>query len=114
MKKNWLTVIGILFIVAGAAISYFAKWELADVSGFAVTMFGAGLACANLWNKRDPRAKTWLSVLSLALVGVGAFVAGFGGIVSESLVATIITSVVGLVAIIAGLIVSAVNKSKSN
>ena len=113
MKKNWLTIIGILFIVVGTVISYFAKWELADVSGFAVTMFGAGLATANLWNKRDKTAKTWMSVLSLVLVGLGAFVVGFGGVIAESLVTTIISSVFGFVVIIAGLIVSAVaNKSK--
>lgn len=113
MKKNWLTIIGILFIVVGTAISYFAKFPMADVSGFAVTMFGAGLATANLWNKRDKTAKTWLSVLSLVLVGLGAFIVGFGGIISETLVTTIISSVFGFVAIIAGLIVSAVaNKSK--
>lgn len=113
MKKNWLTIIGILFIVVGVVIAYFSKWELADVSGFAVTMFGAGLATANLWNKRDETAKTGLSILSLVLVGVGAFIVGFGGIIAESLVTTIISSVFGFVAIIAGLIVSAVvNKSK--
>lgn len=113
MKKNWLTIIGILFIVVGTVICYFAKWELADVSGFAVTMFGAGLATANLWNKRNQTAKTWMSVLSLVLVGVGAFVTGFGGVIAESLVTTIISSVFGFVVIIAGLIVSAVaNKSK--
>lgn len=113
MKKNWMTIVGILLIVVGAGISYFAKWELADVSGFAVTMFGAGLATANLWNKRDKGAKTWLCVLSLILVGVGAFILGFGGIIAETTMTTIIASVIGFVAIIAGLIVSAVaNKSK--
>ncbi len=112
MKKNWLTVIGILFIVVGVAISYFAKWELADVSGFAVTMFGAGLMCANIWNKRDTSIKTWLSVLSLALVGVGAFIVGFGGVIAESLVTTIVSSVFGFVAIIAGLIIPAIAKKQ--
>lgn len=113
MKKNWLTIIGILFIVVGTTISYFAKWELANISGFAVTMFGAGLATANLWNKRDKTAKTCFCILSLVLVGLGAFIVGFGGIIAESLVTTIISSVFGFVAIIAGLIVSAVaNKSK--
>lgn len=113
MKKNWLTIIGIFFIVVGVVISYFAKWELANVSGFAVTMFGAGLACANLWNKRDKTAKTWMSIVSLILIGVGAFAIGFGGIISETLMTTIISSVFGFVVIIAGLLVSVVaNKSK--
>ena len=113
MKKNWLTVIGILFIVVGVVISYFTKWELSDLLGFASTMFGAGLVCSNLWNKRDKTAKTWMAVLSLVLVGVGAFIVGFGGVIAESTVATIISSVFGFVAIIAGLIISAVaNKKK--
>lgn len=113
MKKNWLTIVGILFIVVGACISYFAQFPTADVCGFAVTMFGAGLATANLWNKRNKTSKTWLSILSLVFVGVGAFILGFGGIIAESLMTTIITSVIGFVGIIAGLIVSGVaNKSK--
>ena len=110
MKKNWLTVIGILFVIVGVAISYFAKWEVADVLGFASTMFGAGLMCADLWNKRDKTAKTWLSIVSLVLVGVGCFIIGFGGVIAESLVATIITTVFGFVALIAGLIIPAVAK----
>ena len=113
MKKNWLTVIGILFIVVGVVISYFTKWELSDLLGFDSTMFGAGLVTANLWDKRDKTAKTWMAVLSLVLVGVGAFIVGFGGVIAESMVATIISSVFGFVAIIAGLIISAVaNKNK--
>ena len=113
MKKNWLTVIGILFIVVGVVISYFTKWELSDLLGFASTMFGAGLATANLWDKRDKTAKTWLCVLSLVLVGLGVFIVGFGGVIAESMMTTIISSVFGFVTVIAGLIVSAAaNKSK--
>jgi len=112
MKKNWITVIGILFIVIGTAVSYFAKWELADISGFAVTMFGAGLMVANLWNKRSETSKIYLSIVSLALVGIGAFVIGFGGMIAETMVTTIITSVFGFVVIIAGLIFSKVSNGK--
>ena len=112
MKKNWLTVLGILFIVAGTVLSYFANWSVTEITGFAVTMFGAGLASANLWSKKSDTAKTYLSVLSIALVGAGAFIAGFTGLLAESTITTIMASVFGLVAIIAGLIVSAVNKSK--
>ena len=112
MKKNWLTIIGILFIVVGVVISYFAKWELADTTGFAVTMFGGGLASANLWNKRNKESKTWISIVSLVLVGLGAFVVGFGGIIAETLMTTIISSVFGFVVIIAGLIVPNMIKSK--
>lgn len=115
MKKNLLSIIGILFIGIGAVVCYFAKWEVADMLGFASTMFGAGLACSNLWGKRDKNAKTGLAILSLALIGAGAFIIGFGGVLSETLMTTVITSVAGFVAIVAGLIVSAVAiEKKSN
>ena len=112
MKKNWISVLGILFIVIGTVVSYFAKWELADISGFAVTMFGAGLMVANLWNKRSETSKVYYSIASLVLVGVGAFICGFAGMISESLVTTIISSVFGFVVIIAGLILSKVANGK--
>lgn len=113
MKKNWLTIIGIIFIVIGTVICYCAKWPLAEVTGFAVTMFGAGLATANLWNRRNKEVKTWLSVFSLVLIGFGSFVVGFGGVIAESIVTNIISSVFGFVIIIAGLVVSALQNKQS-
>lgn len=112
MKKNFLVIIGILLIVAGCVFSYFANFPMADATGFAVTMFGAGLAAATMWGKRDKTKKTWLSVLALALVGVGAFILGFAGF-AENTMTTIISSVFGLIAIIAGLIISGINSAKS-
>ena len=93
-------------------ISNFAKFPLADVLGYAITMFGAGLAVAGMYEKRDPAVKTWVVWLSIILVGLGAFVLGFAG-VAEDTVKTIITAVFGLVVIIAGLIVPvAIPKNK--
>ena len=39
MKKNILLILGLIFVIAGVAVAYFAKFELADVTGFAITMF---------------------------------------------------------------------------
>lgn len=103
MKKNYLLVIGLLLVVAGVVIAYCANFALADITGFAVTVFGAGVATANLWDKRDPEKKTWLSVTSVVLIAAGSFILGFGGF-SENTMTTIISSVMGFVAIIAGLI----------
>jgi len=107
MKKRVLLIIGLIVLIAGVIISNFAKFPLADVLGYAITMFGAGLAVAGMYEKRDPAVKTWVVWLSIILVGLGAFVLGFAG-VAEDTVKTIITAVFGLVVIIAGLIVPVV------
>ena len=72
MKNKLFLIVSIAFIIIGAIISYFAKFPLAQISGFAVTMFGAGLAVGKLWNDRDKTAKSWLVILSMVLVGLGA------------------------------------------
>ena len=112
MKKNIFLIIGLLMVVAGIAIAYFAKFELADLTGFALTMFGAGIATSQLWQKRDKTQKTWLALLAISLVGVGAFVLGFGGFSKETMT-TVITMVFGLVGIIAGLVLAAIQSKNA-
>ena len=107
MKKNFFLVLSIVMMIAGVAFSYFAKWELADITGFALTMFGAGLAAATMWGKRDQSKKLWVSILGIVLIGIGAFSLGFLGFAKDT-VTIIISSVFGLVAIIAGLIVTSI------
>lgn len=107
MKKNILIILGIVFIVVGVAVAYFTNFGLSDVTGFAVTMFGAGMATSQLWQKRDKSKKTWLAVMSVILVGAGAFVLGLGQFTQETMV-TIISSIFGLAAIIGGLIVAVI------
>ena len=112
MKTKLFLVVSIALIVIGAVISYFAKFPLAQMSGFAVTMFGAGLAVGKLWNDRDKTAKSWMVILSTALVGLGAFVAGLTGVITEAQVTAIIGYVFSLILIIAGIVTSViVNKA---
>ena len=111
MKKKLFLVIACLFIVAGLAISYVCKFPAADVTGFAVTMFGAGLACASLWEKRDKEQKSWLCVLGVVLFGVGSFICGFGGMI-ESTFTSLVTCALGVIGIIAGIILSSINVKK--
>lgn len=115
MKKNIFLIIGIILVVAGCILGTFAKFPASDIVGFAVTMFGAGVAAWQMWSKRDKRDKskqTWLSVLSIVLVAAGAFLLGFGGF-SQDTMTMIITAVCGLVAVIAGLIASGVQRQKT-
>ena len=108
MKNKLFLIVSFAFIILGAIISYFAKIPLAQVSGFAVTMFGAGLAVGKLWNDRDKTAKSWLVILSMVLVGIGAFIAGLTGVITEAQVTAIIGYVFSLILIIAGIITSVV------
>ena len=108
MKNKLFLIVSIAFIIIGAIISYFAKLPLAQVSGFAVTMFGAGLAVGKLWNDREKTAKGWLVILSMVLVGLGAFIAGLTGVITEAQVTAIIGYVFSLILIIAGIITSVI------
>ena len=108
MKTKLFLIVSIALIVIGAVISYFAKFPLAQMSGFAVTMFGAGLAVGKLWNDRDKTAKSWLVILSMALVGLGAFAAGLTGVITEAQVTAIIGYVFSLILIIAGIVTSVI------
>lgn len=103
MKKNSMILTGIALIVIGTIVSYFANFKLADTSAFAVVMFGAGISCAGIWTKREKGSRTWAQVISLALLGIGAFVLGCAGF-AENTMTTIISSVFGVIAIIASLV----------
>lgn len=109
MKNKILLIVGLALIIAGCAVSYFANFANADVIGFAVTMFGAGVSTATMWEKRDVNKKWYYSAIPLVAVGVGAFILGFGGF-AESQMTMILTAVGGIVAIIGGIIALNVNK----
>lgn len=101
-----LSIIGIIFIIIGAIIgAVFNGFEVAVMCSFASVMFGAGLACAGLWEKRKPETKNWVTILCIALLGLGSFVLGFAGQVAEDKVIMIITYVVAIAMIITGLLV---------
>ena len=110
MVNKILTVIGLALVVAGAAVAAATGFELAQLTGLAVTMFGAGLAAASLWKEREGKGKPWVNVLVLVLVTVGAFILGLTGVLSEWSVTTVIGCVVSVVLIIAGIVTGAVVK----
>ena len=73
-----------------------------------MTMFGAGLAVANFWESRNKEAKSCLVILGIVLVGLGAFVAGLTGVITEAQVTAIIGYVFSLILIIAGIVTSVI------
>ena len=105
MKNRILLIVGLLLVVVGVVFAQVANFSLADVTAFAIVMFGAGLASADMYNKRDTNKHAWQVIVSIVLIGVGAFLLGFGGFVEKQMT-MIITSVFGIVSVIAGVIIS--------
>lgn len=112
MKKKTIAIIAIVFIIAGTVCGYFAKNDMTALGAFAVTMFGAGVACAAMWEGRKPDASKKVVIATIVMVGLGSFLAGFTGIVSESEVTTVIGLVTSLILIISGIITYAFKASE--
>ena len=111
--KHKLSVVGIILVVFGAVIgSVWANIPLAQLSGFAVTMFGAGLAVADLWQNRAKDTKPWVNVLSISLVGAGAFLCGITNVIAEEMMVQIIGYAVSLALLLAGIITNVFAKKK--
>lgn len=105
MRKTIFLIVGLIMLIAGVVMAQVGSFQLADISGFAVTMFGAGLAAATLWSKKETGSKTWLCLLGVVAIGIGAFMLGFAGF-AEATMTVVITSVFGVVAVILGVIAS--------
>ena len=112
-KKLLATIISLSLIAGGCAISYFAQFDAGKITGFAVTMFGAGLAVNQLWNGRKPEAKSWLVITGIALVGVGSFIAGLFMVMDVEQIKTYVGLIFAVILFIAGLVVTAVANAKA-
>lgn len=112
-KKLLAIIISLSLIAVGCAISYFAQFDAGKITGFAVTMFGAGLAVNQLWNGRKPEAKSWLVITGIALVGVGSFIAGLFMVMDVEQIKTYVGLIFAVILFIAGLVVTAVANTKA-
>lgn len=112
-KKLLATIISLSLIAVGCAISYFAQFDAGKITGFAVTMFGAGLAVNQLWTGRKPEAKSWLVITGIALVGVGSFIAGLFMVMDIEQIKTYVGLIFAVILFIAGLVVTAVANVKA-
>ncbi len=106
MKNKVITIVSIVFIILGSAIGAFFKIPEAQLAGFAVTMLGAGLLASRLWKEsgKEKGIVSYLTLASITLVGVGAFVAGITGAISETQLTSIVGYMFALVLIVTGLV----------
>ena len=113
-KKLFATIISLSLIAVGCVISYFAQFDAGKITGFAVTMFGAGLAVNQLWNGRKPEAKSWLVITGIALVGIGSFIAGLFMVMDIEQIKTYVGLIFAVIVFIAGLVVTYIGNKKPN
>lgn len=106
MKSKLVYFICIALVILGTVACHFSKIPAVQATAFAVTMFSAGLAVSKLWAERKGQTPTWLLILSLALTGVGAFVAGVTGVLAEEEITQIMGYVFSILSIIAGIVVA--------
>ena len=100
MKKIFI-YIGIALLVAGAAIGAFTGIPAAKWIELAACAVGFATCAASIVKSSD--RKDWKLWTALAAVAVGTILLVWAGI-SDSLIETVITSVIGLVVLITGLL----------
>lgn len=101
MTKKLLFIIGLILLVAGCVVSYFAEVPQVTVIAIAGEALGLALTIAAAYSAAEK--KTWKTYVTLICVPVGALLLGFAGMAKDTMT-ILITSVIGLVALIIGLI----------
>lgn len=107
--KNFFKILGLVLIIAGSTLCYFSTVPVADGIGIAVAALGLALTIVGVMKKTEK--KTWKEYLAVICFAVGGLLCGFAGF-SEAIVTQVISAVFGVVALIAGLIISLKPKEK--
>ena len=101
--KNVFKILGLVLIIAGSALAYFTAVPIAEYAGIAVAALGLALAIVGVLNKTEK--KTWKEYVAVICFAAGGLLCGFAGF-TDAVLTQVITAVFGVVALIAGLIVS--------
>ena len=108
MNKTFKIIMVILMVI-GAIVSYFSDIPLVDYISLAVEFGSAGALCANIRNKSEK--KDWKVNVSMICIGISSFCLGFIGVTTD-VMSQVITAVVGLLALILGLVLGKVSLPK--
>ncbi|MBQ0165530.1 MAG: hypothetical protein KBT02_00295 [Treponema sp.] len=109
MKNKILYIIGLVLMVVGAVLSYFAKVPLETAGGIVASAVGLGLVIAAAYIKAEK--KDWKLLVTIICLGVGGFLVGLGGMAKEAAV-SLVSAIVGVVIMIIGLIPTLVAQKK--
>lgn len=101
MKKKILFIIGLILLIAGCVMSYFAEIPQVTVVAIAGEALGLALTIAGAYSAAEK--KTWKTYVTLISVPVGALLLGFAGMAKDTMT-TLIISIIGVVALIIGIL----------
>ena len=100
--KNFFTYVCVALIIAGSAVCYFSTIPLVDCLAISATSFGlTGLIVKTTKKASKLTWKEYVSVGLFTVVGICAYLANM----QQEVVSKIATAVVGLIALVAGIIV---------
>ena len=100
--KNLFTYICVACVIVGAAVGYFSAIPLVDCLAITASSFGlTGLIVSTTKKAEKLTWKEYATVALFTVAGVAAYIAN----ISQELVGKIAAAVVGLIALIAGVIV---------
>lgn len=103
MKTKLLTIIGIVLMIIGAILTYFAKMPLEIAIGIVSSAVGLGLIISAAYIKAEK--KDWKLLLTIVCLATGGLLVGLAGMAKET-ATSLVSAIVGLVVMIAGLIPS--------
>lgn len=108
MNKKIFLIIGIVLMVAACVMGYFAE-TLTSIPALVTGSVALALICLNTWN--NSAKKNGVTALSIALTVAGVFFLIFAS-VSEQAITSLVTAIIGLIGIIAGILVPIIQNYK--
>lgn len=93
----------IALTIAGVGVSYFTTIPAVDITALAVAFCSAGALFGSTLNKGDK--KDWKTYVSTICITIGAFGLGFAGVSSE-IVSKVVSAVIGLIALVIGIVMA--------
>lgn len=101
MKSKLFFIIGLVLLIVGAGLGYFASIPVVEITGLAVTSLGLALTIVSIVKKTEK--KDWKLYTSIVGVVVGSFILGLMG-VTEDKIKALIAAVIGIIVIIVSVI----------
>ena len=109
--KNVFGIIGSLLFVAAVIVGYFCKFDHADLVAVALDAFALATMVVGVVKKyKDAEKFSWKLVVVLIMTIVGAVLVALGGL-SDNIFATLAGAVVGILAVIFGVLATKEKKA---
>lgn len=99
MKKP-LFIVLVALLIAGVVVAYISDIPIVDYTALAVAFASAGALCCTTIGKSEK--KDWKVYTAVSCIGLSAFMLGFCGVTGDY-ISKIITGVIGVILLIAGI-----------